>query len=163
MQSYNVVRIISLWRLLKITLTEASVAYCMTSTHVTYWSHCFKRKCILLVRNIWTNSVFQNSIPKKVFFGSIVCNLNEEKPLPRKWLPKFSEVFERTTFWNMCRLTCFQLQIYLFQWVEFIVFLRDLYKLISVYLKGFKQVFCNSNLILMVNFNGIVKLYEFMF
>ena len=106
---------------------------------------------------------FRTASPKKVFFGSIVCNLNEEKPLPRKWLPKFSEVFERTTFWNMCRLTCFQLQIYLFQWVEFIVFLRDLYKLISVYLKGFKQVFCNSNLILMVNFNGIVKLYEFMF
>ena len=100
---------------------------------------------------------FRTASPKKVFFGSIVCNLNEEKPLPRKWLPKFSEVFERTTFWNMCRLTCFQLQIYLFQWVEFIVFLRDLYKLISVYLKGFKQVFCNSNLILMVNFNGIVK------
>ena len=106
---------------------------------------------------------FRTASPKKVFFGSIVCNLNEEKPLPRKWLPKFSEVFERTTFWNMCRLTCFQLQIYLFQWVEFIVFLRDLYKLISVYLKGFKQVFCNSNLMLMVNFNGIVKLYEFMF
>ena len=106
---------------------------------------------------------FRTASPKKVFFGSIVCNLNEEKPLPRKWLPKFSEVFERTTFWNMCRLTCFQLQIYLFQWVEFIVFLRDLYKLISVYLKGFKQVFCNSNLILMVNFNEIVKLYEFMF
>ena len=108
MQSYNVVRIISLWRLLKITLTEASVAYCMTSTQVAYWSHCFKKKCISLVRNIWSNSVFQNSIPKKVFFGSTICNLNEEKSLPRKWLPKFSEVFERATFWNMRRLTCFQ-------------------------------------------------------
>lgn len=106
---------------------------------------------------------FRKAFLKKVFFGSTVCNLNEKKPLPRKWLPKFSEVFEKATFWNMCRLTCFQLQIYLFQWVEFIVFLRDLYKLISVYLKGFKQVFCNSNLMLMVNFNGIVKLYEFMF
>ena len=92
MQSYNVVRIISLWRLLKITLTEASVAYCMTSTQVTYWSHGFKKKCILLVRNIWSNSVFQNSIPASPSFSALqyvtlmkksLCHASDFRNFPR--------------------------------------------------------------------------------
>ena len=164
MQSYNVVRIISLWRLLKLPWTRPQSPTAWLLPKLLIDPIASKKSAYHWLETYDQIAFFRTASPKKVFFGSTVGNLNEEKPLPRKWLPKFSEVFKRATFWNICRLTCFQSYKFTsFSGWSLLAFLRDLYKLISVYLKGFKQEFCNSNLILTVNFNGIVKLYEFVF